>query len=136
MKVTTKSLLSTFKKLDPKTARVIVRLCNGTLDPETFEAGADRVRECYNPPSDTDVTLHVINSLLGGHGVESVPYEQDAMHDGDFIEYVNFGDTYAPTVLFNPAKSRFEVSAWGDAYEGSPAWRAAVGEDDGDEESA
>ncbi len=126
--VTIKNLLSTFKRLTPATARTIARLCNGTLDPESFDAGSARVRECYNRPSDTDITLHVINALLSEacvtHGVEGVPYEENAMRDGEFIEYVNMGDTYAATVLYNPGSGHYELSSWGDAYEDSPACRA------------
>ena len=129
MRVTTKNLMASFKKLDKSTALKITKLCNGTLDPETLDGGARRVRECYNAPSDTDVILYAINDLLGGYGVESTPYEIGAMHDGEFIEYINFGDSYATTIVWNPSKDRFEINTWADVYEISPAYAEAQGED-------
>ena len=112
--------MSAFSITDASTARIIVRLCNGTLDPEAFEAGKARAQECYNRPSDTDLVLTVVNTLVDAHGVEGVPYETDAMYDGDFISYVNMGDTYAATIVWSPDKG-YRIESWGDAYERSPA---------------
>lgn len=127
MKVTTKAVLATWPRLDQVTARKIVRLCNGTLDVETFEAAQDRLRACYNRPSDMDLVLTVVNSLVDAHGVEGVPWEPGAMHDDEYLSYVNMGDTYASTIVWTP-DAGFEVTSWGDAYERSEACAAARSE--------
>ena len=56
--------------------------------------------------------LETMNDYLGGHGVES-------LYGGDDIiaEYINFGDTYSPTLLYNIAEAEFELTSWGDWYE-------------------
>lgn len=131
MKVTTKNLLTNFPKLSPRAAFHIMKICNGTRDPlesvEGLENAANaaykRVNECYNRPTDVDVILHSINTLIGGYGVEGVPWEIDAMQNGEFIEYVNLGDTYITTILYNPETCKFEISDWGSLYEESPAYK-------------
>jgi hypothetical protein len=118
-----------------------MKLCNGTRDPQnqpdslenslSLAAAAvhDRVRECFHRPSDTNLILTAINVILKGYGVEGVPYDEDAIHDGSFIDYVNFGDTYAITVLFNPKTGKFEIGNWGSLYEKSPAYQATTEEE-------
>jgi len=125
-KITQKNLRKAFPKMSQKDALTIVRLVNGTLDAVDFQAGYRRVSECYHQPSDTDVILHVINSIAGGYGVEGSPYEVDAMYDGEFISYVNMGDPYYTTILFNPRTNRFELSNWGSVYETSPAFQQNI----------
>jgi hypothetical protein len=124
MKVTQKNVLSHFKNVSQKDARIIVRLCNGTIDLESFPEAQRRIRECYNRPDNTDITLNVVNKMINGYGVESCEYESNALYSRDFISYVNMGDTYATTILYNPETCRFEISDWGSLYETSPAWAA------------
>lgn len=129
MKVTTKNLMKAFPKLNTREAYHIMKLCNGnrkaTEPVEGLESASDaamqRINECYNAPTSVDVILHAINAVLGGYGVEAVPWEVDAMRDGEFIEYVNRGDPYTTTILHNPDTQRFEISDWGSLYEESPA---------------
>lgn len=124
MKVTQKNVLSHFKNVSQKDARIIVRLCNGTIDLESFPEAQNRIRECYNRPDDTDLTLTVLNKILSGYGVESVEWESGAIYSSDFIQYVNFGDTYATTILYNPETCQYEIGDWGSLYETSPAYNS------------
>jgi len=95
---------------DPKQARAILEMSRAQLV-ET-EAGAARVRECYNPPSTADIRLHVLNACDAGlHGVEAI-----ALHDGcDYADYLNTGDTCAPTLI--RYKGRYRVQSVGDFVE-------------------
>lgn len=95
---------------DPKQARRILEMTRAEL--EQTEAGAARVRECLNPPATYDVRMHVLNACDAGlHGVESI-----SLHGGcDFAEYLNTGDTYAPTLIrYN---GRYRVQSVGDFVE-------------------
>jgi hypothetical protein len=39
------------------------------------------------------------------------------MYDKDGLDYVNMGDTYDTTLIFDHRKGRFIVSSWGDIVE-------------------
>ena len=76
-------------------------------------AGAARERECYHPPRTWDIRMECLNEIGGFYGVEGI----DATFRGKrvWMEYLNAGDTYAPTLVrFN---GRYRVSSWGDIVE-------------------
>lgn len=79
---------------DPKQARRILEMTRAEL--EQTEAGAARVRQCLNRPDTWDIRMHVLSANDAGlHGVEAI-----SLHGGcDFAEYLNTGDTYAPTLI-------------------------------------
>lgn len=69
-----------------------------------------------------DRALELANELLDGHGTE-------AIHSGDYTDpyygdivavYVNMGDTYIPTVIYDVVDDRFRIEDFGtfvEAYE-------------------
>jgi hypothetical protein len=63
--------------------------------------------------------LQVANDVMRGHGVEVINgaglfrgYWQDAI-----AAYVNMGDTYTTTLLYDRLKDRFYITSWGDWLE-------------------
>jgi hypothetical protein len=70
-------------------------------------AGKRRVDECYNPPKTCDIRMNCLNELFGTHGVEFM-----RLRNGQFADYLNTGDTYAPTIIF--ANGRYYIGSWGD----------------------
>jgi hypothetical protein len=58
-------------------------------------------------------TLERINSVINGHGVESIARGHN--DKSPRIEYVNMGDSYATTILWT--RGRFSVGCWGDIVE-------------------
>lgn len=63
--------------------------------------------------------LCALNEILGTHGVESI-------RTSEFIDrywfdcraaYLNTGDTYNTTILFDTKKDRFYLTSWGDFVE-------------------
>lgn len=94
---------------DAKQARKILEMTRTEL--EQLPAGAARVRECYNPPSTEDIRLTCLDALGHTYGVEAFQTEMF----GPWCEYLNTGDTYAPTlVLF---RGSYRVTSWGDIAE-------------------
>lgn len=62
-----------------------------------------------------------IDAALDGFGVECI---RDELNNNNIIaEYVNMGDTYAPTILFSHRTNRFYACSWGDWYEKSPEYK-------------
>lgn len=67
--------------------------------------------------------LKTADSLIGGHGVEYIRSSEDTMHSVEGIEYVNMGDTYRTTVLFDWARGTFDICPWGNIVESAPESR-------------
>ena len=63
--------------------------------------------------------LMAADRIIGGHGVEYIRHKKDA---DDFtraygLDYVNLGDTYDCTLVFNWLTQTWYVSSWGDIVE-------------------
>lgn len=69
-----------------------------------------------------DRVLDHCNTLLHGYGVESIQgHEQiDRYYYNIHILYVNMGDTYEPTILYDTLKERWYCCSWGDIVEANP----------------
>ena len=65
-------------------------------------------------------TLDRANELLDGHGREYLY----PVGNYEGVEYINKGDTYATTLMFDFAKDGFAIGSWGDLVERQP-WRFA-----------
>jgi hypothetical protein len=69
-------------------------------------------------PKMIDVALDGINDVLQGYGVEGIP---DAGWHNYYCStgllYVNMGDTYTPTVIYDTRKSRWIIGSLGDLVE-------------------
>jgi hypothetical protein len=88
----------------------------------------------------TDIDLvdkmQEINDIMGGHGIEGIS-EQIGDHSLNLI-YVNMGDTYDPTVIYNINEGMATVGNWGSYVEElgneeeNPDWDEAImsGEED------
>lgn len=53
------------------------------------------VRSSYNTPSHDALILNALNELGDFHGVEAISND-----DGEYLEYLNAGDTYAGTLIY------------------------------------
>jgi hypothetical protein len=70
----------------------------------------------------SDQILQHVNQAAGGYGVERIDHEfVDSYWHSLLLLYVNFGDTYDETLIFNPTRTSFEVGSWGDYVEGFEA---------------
>ena len=58
-----------------------------------------------------------------GYGVECIRSKQDTMHNFAGIEYVNHGDTYAATLIYDYSTGNFRACSYGDILESARARR-------------
>ena len=67
-----------------------------------------------------DDAMEFADVFLGGHGVEAI------QGDGHFVDkfwrdtvllYVNMGDTYDATILYDTESAEFTIGSWGDFME-------------------
>lgn len=89
-------------------AKAIFRMRRAEL--ETLPAGEARIRECYNPPTTSDIRLHCLDALLGTFGIEAFQ-----TRNGTWVEYLNTGDTYSPTIV--RMNGHYRIASWGDIAE-------------------
>ena len=90
--------------------------CDSTI------AGAIRHVLSRGPRSDAEIndTLQTVSVLLQGYGVEYLPSRQDTHGKAAGLEYVNMGETYAATILYDCLHKRFICASWGDIMEAQP----------------
>lgn len=83
-------------------------------------AAIARRGECLHPPSLLDQRLHALNAAAETFGVEYIAHRDDTYHDTYGLEYLNTGDTYTPTLIFDHARHSWRVCSWGDVVEARP----------------
>lgn len=94
---------------DAKQARKILEMSHKEL--ASTDAGRKRIAECYHHPAWYDVRLTVLNSIDPGlHGVEGIE-----SNNGEWVTYLNAGDTYTPTIIY--WRGRYRVQSIGDFIE-------------------
>jgi hypothetical protein len=88
--------------------RALIHKTVKTWDPALFPETAEWVRQCYHRPPYVERLLSAINETMQGHGVE---------HIGENALYVNTGDTYSPTLLYDYSTGTIRLTTWGDFVE-------------------
>lgn len=61
-------------------------------------------------------TLEEISPLIGGHGVEALRPRNPLEH----VYYINQGDAYRATIIWDAMREQFRISSWGDMVERYP----------------
>jgi len=65
-----------------------------------------------------DQALDSINNILGGYGVEAIRDNKWSSYYCDIgLLYVNLGDTYTPTVIYDTRSDKWIIASWGDIVE-------------------
>jgi hypothetical protein len=87
------------------------------LNPES--TSRELYRAIKNQKVSVDATMDLANKLLSGHGIEAVrgDYHVDNYYYDTVALYVNMGDTYAATLLFETDTGRFKLTTLGDWVE-------------------
>lgn len=98
-------------------AQKIKGIIEGTIDPLTFDSVKKWVDQCYNMPSKLELKLEAINEILEGYGVEYIESTSDNFDSPEGLSYINLGDTYTPTVIFDHGSNKFKYCSYGDIIE-------------------
>jgi len=89
------------KEIWPDKAKAIIAICKSAHGYEEI-----------------DNALEAVNSLINGNGVESLYSNEWIPHYLDIgLLYVNMGDTYEITVIFDTVNKEFLCTSWGDMVE-------------------
>lgn len=93
-------------------------LLEGSISPDTYPSVASWVSQCWNPPTKRDRLLRALDEIAETYGVEAI-FENSSRMSPAF-EYLNTGDPYAPTLIYDHDTNRFRVTSWGDIVERHP----------------
>jgi hypothetical protein len=84
--------------------------------PTLDRAAVKAIREALESATDSTRMVHTalrrVDEIIGGHGIESF---KDT--DGDYVTYVNMGDPYRPTAMYDERTGLTRVGCWGDYVE-------------------
>jgi len=75
--------------------------------------------ECYHPPSLLNKRLHAINAECEGCGVEYIRHKQDGYRMSEMrgLEYINQGDPYVTTIIYDHDRGSWRLTDWGSIVE-------------------
>jgi len=97
------------------------------LTKEQAKAVRQRLEEGYAAAEGhgpVDSALNYADELLQQygktHGLEYIRHKDDGMHEVFGVDYLNTGDTYGWTLLFDHSRGTFSVGCWGDIVERAP----------------
>ena len=93
-------------------ARLVKGILTGKVNLLEFES-ALRLPAAYDTQTRA---FEALNEVLGGYGVEYV----GSVEGIQGIEYVNRGDTYSATLIYDRRDDLWRVGSWGDLVEKRP----------------
>jgi hypothetical protein len=102
----------------PEQAETIRGLIRGELhtrDEARFPRANASFDRCYSQPNRLTRIMECLNEVLDMHGVE--PLGPVHYRNGPPAEYLNAGDTYTATLLFDHNTRTFKLTSWGDWLE-------------------
>lgn len=145
--MTPEKLTETFRDLSYHDADLICRLWAARDDEKSLRIlvgfvpqTESYVRALHSNPYDSatwrrTVALHAIDVLLGTHGVEPIySPEQEPGCDTPAGEYLNAGDTYTTTLVFDRDADEIRIGCMGDFVEALETDFANEGGDSDDDE--
>lgn len=115
--------LPSIKTLDsafPGKGRELRKLLESAAAVKRHPAAIRRREDCLHAPSLHDLRLHALNSEAETFGVEYIAHKDDSCRETLGLEYLNAGDTYTTTIMFDHARGFWRVCSWGDVVERFP----------------
>lgn len=106
------------KKLEaafPGKGKEIRELLERKRDVYAYASVQELVRECYHPPKYMHRLETALNEILEGYGTEAI-FGPDSYTQPDAV-YINMGDAYNTTLLYDHTRGRWIVTSWGDWIE-------------------
>lgn len=77
---------------------------------------AQRIRDTMEKKSVLSV-FRLAEKILDGSGIEYIAATDDDQYSLNGLEYVNVGDPYTATVMYDHKTGRYKIGGWGDVIE-------------------
>lgn len=116
--ITTEKLMQSFR-INIEEACILKCLVEGCIpesDMNNFPVIELYRKQRHSGPSYREKTMVMINSIIGGYGIERLYLDNG--NAGPFglnpptHEYVNMGDTYKDTIIYDIKKGKFSINSW------------------------
>lgn len=102
-------------------AKILKKMMNDEISPVVIAEGMGLTKGFYNDPDKVYAIMLVADKFMEGSGVEGLEGEYvDSFSQNVQASYVNTGDTYSATLLYDNVTGRFVLTTWGDFVEGHP----------------
>ena len=112
--------IETGLEISREQALLIRNIMERNIDPKKmFPEVMSWYRSLYNAPQKSETNMVAFNIILEGYGVEGMPDPDDFRAIG--LTYVNMGDTYIPTIIYDGA---YRIMSWGDWIERHPRYQS------------
>jgi hypothetical protein len=118
MRITSKtafSRIATALNCSFEQAREISEVIFGRTACTSYPKTEAWINRCYNEPLPYEKKMSAIDEILEGCGVEAIFREGECIEP--ILSYVNMGDTYVATIVYNHNSKMFHVSSWGECVE-------------------
>ncbi|MFA5375936.1 MAG: hypothetical protein WC455_09355 [Dehalococcoidia bacterium] len=109
-----KTLEPVFKERSQEAREIL----QGSRDPMNYESVRKWVESCYHKPRRREIIMEALNVVAETCGVEALWGPNDTVWPS--YEYLNAGDSYAPTVIHDLKNKTVRVCSWGDLVERNP----------------
>jgi len=116
----------------PEEGSIAYCYAKGWMDCRQHPAVEEWARQCYHDPRESSAAyaeclMLALDRILEGAGVEALRGREpwDRYHGDVEATYVNFGDTYDTTVIYDCRHDRLSVGSVGDLVERAPRRFAA-----------
>lgn len=84
-------------------------------NPEDYKSVKQWIKQCHHKPRKTELLMEALNEVAGTCGVEPIWLEDDITWPT--FDYLNTGDSYATTLIFNRVDMTVQVTSVGDLME-------------------
>lgn len=74
------------------------------------------MKKKYSSTSKAEQLMEDFNDRIGGFGVEAI-FGTEYSDEWPVLLYINMGDSYEDTILYNVPESEFLIGSWGDFVE-------------------
>jgi len=112
--------IKTLEKAFPGKGKDLRALLDGSKDPIEYSNVADWVAKCHHDPSRIEQTICAVDQVIDGFGTLAI--FGDRVYRPD-MEYVDMGDSYTTTIIYDYIDDRYMVTSYGDWIE----WRESKG---------
>ena len=120
MAISIKAIMEAFK-CDKGTATVAYNLMKGKIPPQIFASVRKMEREAHNKHRDETLVMEALDECLNCFGVEcSEGRYIDHYHQNIQIEYLNLGDSYDTTIIYDNERQCYVLDSWGNFVERHP----------------